>query len=116
MSHTFNDKYTFIPTIALLKALAQAEGIYEESMDGIRIGKNEVIEALLNGIQDDQIDSSLCKQELEEDSKTQNAGKLDEHLKMVFERYCLFGEPTNTKYLKSSKFLKMLREAGLIKS
>jgi hypothetical protein len=53
MSHTYNDKYTFLPTIGLLKALTQAEGISEESMEGLRIGKNEVIDALLNGIHDD---------------------------------------------------------------
>jgi hypothetical protein len=29
--------------------------------------------------------------------------------------YCQFGEPMNTKYLKSSKFVRLLRECGLIK-
>lgn len=36
-------------------------------------------------------------------------------LKKVFEIYCSYGEPMNTKYLKSSKIIKMLKESGLLK-
>lgn len=39
----------------------------------------------------------------------------DDELKKLFEIYCAYGEPMNTRYLKSSKLYKMLREAGLIK-
>lgn len=39
----------------------------------------------------------------------------DEELKKLFEIYCSFGEPMNTKYLKSSKLAKMMRDCGLIK-
>eukprot|EP01017_Pseudomicrothorax_dubius_P020550 TRINITY_DN2238_c0_g1_i4.p1 TRINITY_DN2238_c0_g1~~TRINITY_DN2238_c0_g1_i4.p1 ORF type:complete len:837 (-),score=175.80 TRINITY_DN2238_c0_g1_i4:158-2668(-) len=38
-----------------------------------------------------------------------------EALKRVFEAYCTLGDPTNTKYLKSGKFARLLREAGLLK-
>ena len=40
---------------------------------------------------------------------------IDEDLKRLFEIYCSFGEPMNTKYLKSNKLLKMLKDCGLIK-
>jgi len=39
----------------------------------------------------------------------------DQPLHRVFVHYCQFGEPMNTKYLKSSKFVRLLRECGLIK-
>ena len=39
----------------------------------------------------------------------------EDELKKLFEIYCAFGEPMNTKYLKSSKLFKMLRECGVIK-
>ena len=39
----------------------------------------------------------------------------DDELKKLFEIYCAFGEPMNTKYLKSSKLFKMFRESGIIK-
>lgn len=39
----------------------------------------------------------------------------DDELKKMFEIYCSFGEPMNTKYLKSSKLLKLLKDCGLIK-
>jgi hypothetical protein len=41
--------------------------------------------------------------------------KNEEKLKKVFEVYCAFGEPMNTKWLKSVKLLKMLKEAGMMK-
>ena len=37
----------------------------------------------------------------------------EESLKQIFQIYASFGEPTNTKYLKSSKLQKLMREAGL---
>ena len=39
----------------------------------------------------------------------------DDELKKIFEIYCSFGEPMNTKNLKSSKLIKLLRDCGLIK-
>ena len=39
----------------------------------------------------------------------------DPELKRVFESYCKFGEPTNTKLLKSSKFFKLMHDCGLVK-
>ena len=39
----------------------------------------------------------------------------EDELKKLFEIYCAFGEPMNTRYLKSSKLFKMLRESGVIK-
>lgn len=32
----------------------------------------------------------------------------------VFQYYCSYGEPMNTNKLKSSKFLKLLKESGLL--
>lgn len=40
---------------------------------------------------------------------------IEDELKKIFEIYCAFGEPMNTKYLKSSKLYKMFKECGLIK-
>lgn len=38
----------------------------------------------------------------------------EEQLKKVFEVYCSFGEPLNTRFLKSIKLIKMLKDAGLV--
>lgn len=32
----------------------------------------------------------------------------------IFQYYCLYGEPLNTNKLKSSKFLKLLRDSGVL--
>lgn len=37
-----------------------------------------------------------------------------ERLNRVFQYYCLFGEPLNTNKLKSSKYLKLLRDSGML--
>ncbi len=39
----------------------------------------------------------------------------EQPLLKVFVHYCQFGEPMNTKLLKSSKFVRLLRECGLVK-
>ena len=39
----------------------------------------------------------------------------EDELRKIFEIYCAFGEPMNTKFLKSSKLFKMFRDCGLIK-
>jgi len=36
-------------------------------------------------------------------------------LSRIFQLYCSYGEPTNTTKLKSSKWIKLLRDAGLVK-
>jgi hypothetical protein len=42
--------------------------------------------------------------------------KLDfaERISRIFQYYCLYGEPLNASKLKSSKFMKMLRDSGLL--
>lgn len=49
------------------------------------------------------------------DDNQQYLLNVEDELKKLFEIYCAYGEPMNTRYLKSSKLYKMLREAGLIK-
>jgi len=38
----------------------------------------------------------------------------DEELEIVFNNYCQIGNPTNTRLLKSSLFVKLMRDCGLI--
>jgi hypothetical protein len=38
----------------------------------------------------------------------------DEELKIVFFNYCQIGNPTNTRLLKSSLFVKLMRDCGLL--
>ena len=40
--------------------------------------------------------------------------KYSDQLLRIFQYYCSFGEPMNTNKLKSSKFQKLLKEAGLL--
>ncbi len=40
--------------------------------------------------------------------------KYREQLRSIFQKYCAYGEPMNTTRLKSSKFLKLLRDCGLV--
>ena len=37
-----------------------------------------------------------------------------ERLNAIFQYYCAYGEPLNTTQLKSSKWMKMLKDVGLI--
>lgn len=42
---------------------------------------------------------------------------IDQHndkLSKIFSYYCLYGEPLNTNKLKSSKFIKLLRDSGVL--
>ena len=39
----------------------------------------------------------------------------DVPLKKVFVNYCSYGDPMNTRYLKSSKIVRLLKECGLLK-
>ena len=39
-----------------------------------------------------------------------------ENLQPLFEKYCSFGDPLNTTHLRSSKFIKLLRDAGILSS
>jgi hypothetical protein len=49
----------------------------------------------------------------------QLVGSLEQEQKEVVERiftfYCSFGDPMNSAWLKSSKFIKFLRDCGLLK-
>lgn len=38
-----------------------------------------------------------------------------EIVERIFSYYCSFGDPMNSQWLKSSKFVKFLRDCGLIK-
>lgn len=40
--------------------------------------------------------------------------KHNESLTRIFQYYCSFGEPMNNTRLKSAKFIRMLKECGLI--
>ncbi len=40
---------------------------------------------------------------------------VEDDIKRLFETYCSFGEPMNTRKLKSSKFVKLLRDTRLLK-
>jgi hypothetical protein len=37
-----------------------------------------------------------------------------DRLPRVFQYYCLYGEPLNTNKLKSSKYMKFLRDSGML--
>lgn len=38
-----------------------------------------------------------------------------EVIERIFSFYCSFGDPMNSQWLKSSKFIKFLRDSGLLK-
>ncbi len=42
--------------------------------------------------------------------------KYNESLTRIFKYYCSYGEPLNTSTLKSSKLLKMLRDARILQA
>lgn len=65
-------------------------------------------------INESTLDKSPDNIQLHEDAETFVTSQ-DDELRKLFEIYCSFGEPMNTKYLKSSKMLKLLRDCGLIK-
>jgi len=55
------------------------------------------------------------KSESQNEESDQFLLNIEDEMKKIFEIYCSFGEPMNTKYLKSSKLYKMFKECGLIK-
>lgn len=118
LNRTYNGQLSFLPSKRLLNELLRNEGV-ELSMEiGNNIGhtKEELISALFNGptVLSPIIETpSLMKRSINDSgmgSFTINEGPL----KKVFENYCSFGEPLNIKYLKSSKFVRLLRECGLV--
>lgn len=51
-------------------------------------------------------------------TETKQVDEIDSHipsLERIFESYCSFGEPTNTTELKSSKWIKLLRDSLIVK-
>ena len=58
--------------------------------------------------------SSLPLETITETAMDQVKAAFSERLNRIFQYYCLYGEPLNAKKLKSSKFMKMLRDSGLL--
>jgi hypothetical protein len=93
---------------------------YKSAMLSPTITKEELIAMILNDYippnnaspsEDGPMNPSFSKM-----SRSNESFIFDEQpLLKVFIHYCQFGEPMNTKHLKSSKFVRLLRECGLIK-
>ena len=49
-------------------------------------------------------------------STTDILANCEDDLRKLFEIYCSYGDPMNTKYLKSNKLSKIFKDIGLLKS
>ena len=84
--------------------------------------KENLVERILDG--EDYIELELMTSRVqtlnrkEELLQQNDAGAalepFEDHLKEVFHSFASYGNPLNSRYLKSSLLLKMLRECGLI--
>ena len=115
LNRTYNENFTFLPSKDLLMQIIKAEGL-----DNKFINSNEEIdfiskEAMISRIVDPFSNSIFQDEEdvpdnveIQEECDTylQNC---DEELRKLFQIYCSFGDPMNTKYLKSSKMVKLRR-------
>mmetsp|Transcript_39533 Transcript_39533/g.38018 ORF Transcript_39533/g.38018 Transcript_39533/m.38018 type:complete len:192 (+) Transcript_39533:190-765(+) len=125
LNRTYNDSLSFLPSKELLIQILKAEGIEEQLMlsqeDYTYISK----EAMVSRIVDPHLYQSAQKSKFNEEeeldllSVNQEAENylagIEDELKKIFETYCSFGEPMNTKHLKSSKLMKMLKDCGIVK-
>ena len=121
LSRTYNDSLTFLPSKDLLSQILKAEGIEDAALNNPEEFQFVTKEALISRIVDKHLYEGLQNLEQRADYTDLNEENdqyilnSEDELKKLFEIYCAFGEPMNTKYLKSSKLFKMLRESGIIK-
>lgn len=119
LHRTYNDSLTFLPSKDLLAQILKAEGVDDLVLSNPEELSYVTKEAMLSRI----VDKHLYVQNFLEpksengftDEIDQYLVNIEDELKKLFEIYCAFGEPMNTKYLKSSRLFKMLKDAGLIK-
>ena len=130
LHRTYSAQYSFLPSKRLLVDIIRNEGKeinidYSTSVKSASLSpsitKEEFIAMILNDYQPVKNEDASPGGLSRSISKISKGGAnesfvFDEQpLLKVFERYCQFGEPMNTKLLKSSKFVRLLRECGLVK-
>ena len=126
MHRNFTESLSFLPSKDILSQILQVERPHDDvptSKEAMlaQILENKSMQQLLNAshsrsqIKDEPIELNLGPNDELQELVDEFMQKNEEKLKKVFEVYCAFGEPMNTKWLKSVKLLKMLKEAGMMK-
>lgn len=124
IGRTYTKALTFLPSKELLAQILVCEGLdrYIGAKTIEQVSKEDLIKRILDGdsyvefeVMTSRVQTLSKKEEL---LKENDAGTVlepfEDQLKQLFHVYCAFGDPLNTKYLKSSRLLKMLRECGLV--
>lgn len=131
LNRTYSAQISFIPSKKLLCEILRNEGKELPSQDfqssgyrsdkgegsPIRINKDEMVAMILDDYVIPQsgpgeYDSPRVSKSVQKSESVLQEG--DNALLNLFMRYCQFGEPMNTKLLKSIKFIRLLRECGLV--
>jgi len=103
-----NSKTSLIPPTNLLRKLVEQKTLNFTDDKKPEENKQKLAEINLNNNE---------KKQSPKKEKTEYLQIIDEYresLITIFEKYSSFGEPLNTTNLKSAKFVKMLRDAGLL--
>lgn len=124
IGRTFTKALSFLPSKDLLAQILVCEGLdrYMGAETIETATKDDLVKRILDGqdfVEFEVMTSRVQTVTKKEEMLLQNdAGAalepFEEQLKEVFHSYCTFGNPTNSRYLKSSLLLKMLRDCTLL--
>ena len=105
-------------------SLSKSERGGGDNTSPIRVNKDELIAMILNDyvlpsqsgpgdVDSPRNHSSIGKSNHRNNNESVISAE-ESALKNLFTHYCQFGEPMNTKLLKSIKLIRLLRECGLV--
>lgn len=124
IGRTYTKTLSFLPSKDLLAQILVCEGLdrYMGAQTIETTPKEDLVKRILDG--EDFVEFELMTSRVQtvvkkEELMLQNdAGSVlepfEEQLKEVFHSYCSFGNPLNSRFLKSSLLLKLLKECGLV--
>lgn len=117
LNRTYNDSLTFLPSKELLYQIFKAEGNDDFMINNPEDLSYVTKEAMVSRIVDKHLYNNFFETKTEatfDNEHEQYLLNIEDELKKLFEIYCSFGEPLNTKYLKSNKLYKMFKECRLL--
>ncbi len=98
---------SLLPSDALINKVMQEVQQEKRQGSGPKLADSEALPAMPG-------DNSSDEEERTEDQPPES--RWLEQLRSLFQKYCAYGEPLNTTRLKGAKFLKLLRDCGVVSS
>jgi len=123
IGRTYTKTLTFLPSKHLLAQIIVCEKLdrYISCRTIESFSKEDLVNRILEGEEYIELEHQTSKlktvsQQMELNFEEEIGSCLEPHedrLKQIFSFYASFGEPTKTKYMKSSMIQKMMKDAGL---